>query len=141
MNSYAPTLDTALETEEFVTAEEFLRRREHGEITPADVRYVPQYPGTPFGGFMIKLKTPRSLRAIEANITNKRELRTHLDNNNKRGMILTIVLSFFLLIFGLAALYLDKESILTDLLKILCGFLGGSGLGYAIGTRKRPPNA
>lgn len=82
-----------------------------------------------------------ALRAIEANITNKRELRTHLDNNNKRGMILTIVLSFFLLIFGLAALYLDKESILTDLLKILCGFLGGSGLGYAIGTRKRPPNA
>ena len=59
MNSYAPTLDTALETEEFVTAEEFLRRREHGEITPADVRYVPQYPGTPFGGFMIKLKPPR----------------------------------------------------------------------------------
>ena len=56
---YAPSLDTVLETEEFVTAEEYLRRRERGEIHPSDVRYVSQYPGYPFGGFMIRLKCPR----------------------------------------------------------------------------------
>ena len=58
-NIYAPSLASVLETEEFVTAEEYLRRRERGEIHPSDVRYVSQYPGYPFGGFMIKLKTPR----------------------------------------------------------------------------------
>ena len=59
MNTYAPTLDTVLETEEFITAEEYMRPRERGEINPADVRYVPNYPGSQFGGFMIKLKRPR----------------------------------------------------------------------------------
>ena len=38
MNTYAPTLDAVLETEEFITAEEYMRRRERGEINPADVR-------------------------------------------------------------------------------------------------------
>jgi len=52
-------LDTILETEEFITAEEYMRRREAGEINPADVRYVSNYPGNQFGGFMIKLKLPR----------------------------------------------------------------------------------
>lgn len=54
------TYDTFLEKEEFVTAEEFLRRRERGEVQPGDARYVPHVPGGPqFGGFMVKLKTPR----------------------------------------------------------------------------------
>ncbi|WP_443825623.1 hypothetical protein [Desulfovibrio sp.] len=59
MNTYAPTLDAVLETEEFITAEEYMCRRERGEINPADVRYVPTYPGSQFGGFMVKLKRPR----------------------------------------------------------------------------------
>ena len=43
-----------------MTAEEFLRRRERGEVQPGDARYVPHVPGGPdFGGFMIKLKKPR----------------------------------------------------------------------------------
>ncbi|WP_419492535.1 hypothetical protein [Desulfovibrio sp.] len=67
MNTYAPTLDTVLEMEEFVTAEEFIRRRERGEINPADVRYVPYYPGQKFGGFMIKLKQPRYKVDIKQN--------------------------------------------------------------------------
>lgn len=54
------TYDTFLEREEFVTAEEYLRRRERGEVSPGDARYVPRVPGGPdFGGFMIKLKKPR----------------------------------------------------------------------------------
>lgn len=36
----APSYDTFLETEEFITAEEYLKRRERGEINPLDVRIV-----------------------------------------------------------------------------------------------------
>lgn len=58
--TYTPTLDTFLEKEEFVTAEEYLRRRERGEIDPADVRYANANLSTgDFGGFIIKLKQPR----------------------------------------------------------------------------------
>lgn len=53
------TFDTYLKTEEFITAEEYLRRRERGEINPNDVRIVlaDMEKGT-FGGFRVKLKTP-----------------------------------------------------------------------------------
>ena len=52
--------DMFLETEEFITAEEYLRRRESGEIDPQKTRIVPPSIGTgSFGGFMVKLDTPR----------------------------------------------------------------------------------
>ena len=60
MNEYANDIDMALEKEEYISAEEYLRRREAGEITPADVRIVPADIRTrSFGGFVVKLKTPR----------------------------------------------------------------------------------
>ena len=68
MNIYNQTLETTLETEEFVTAEEYLRRREDGEINPANVRYVlPRSGENDFGGFMIKLKQPRYRTAFSSN--------------------------------------------------------------------------
>lgn len=55
-----PSYDTFLETEEFITAGEYLKRRERGEIAPKNVRIVPADLNTgSFGGFMVKLKTPR----------------------------------------------------------------------------------
>ena len=48
MNTYAPTLDAVLETEEFITAEEYMRRRERGEINPADA--LPRQPVWRFYG-------------------------------------------------------------------------------------------
>lgn len=60
MSMYAPTLETFLETEEFISAEEYLRRRKSGEINPASVRVVPADMNTgDFGGFMVKLPVPR----------------------------------------------------------------------------------
>lgn len=60
MNRYANTLDMSLETEEFITAEEYLRRRECGEIDPSEVRYASGDPDTGYvGGFIVKLKRPR----------------------------------------------------------------------------------
>lgn len=56
----SPILDTFLETEEFITAEEYLKRRERGEINPANVRIVPANLETgSFGGFIVKLDKPR----------------------------------------------------------------------------------
>ena len=52
--------DAFLETEEFITAEEYLRRRERGEIDPLKIRIVPPDIKTgSFGGFMVKLDAPR----------------------------------------------------------------------------------
>ena len=52
--------DTYLETEEFITSEEYLRRRERGDIDPRKTRIVPPNIKTgSFGGFAIKLDIPR----------------------------------------------------------------------------------
>lgn len=61
MNVSSSIFDTVVETEEFLTAEEFLRRRERGEINPEDVRYVLDSgrEEEPFGGFMVRLPVPR----------------------------------------------------------------------------------
>lgn len=80
-------------------------------------------------------------RNIDATLQNNREIRGHFDKINLRSVLLVGFIVLCMLIFGLAALYLDKEDILADLLKILCGLLGGSGIGYALGSRKRPPDA
>lgn len=54
-----PTFDTYLKTEEFITADEYLRRRKKGEINPNDVRIVLADINTgSLGGFVVKLKTP-----------------------------------------------------------------------------------
>lgn len=60
-----PSYDTFLETEEFITAEEYLKRRERGEINPLDVRIAQADMNTgSLGGFMVKLKNPRYKVAI-----------------------------------------------------------------------------
>ena len=60
MNRYANTLDMSLETDEFITAEEYMRRRERGEINPREVTYASGDPDTGYvGGFLVKLKQPR----------------------------------------------------------------------------------
>ena len=61
----APTLDTFLETEEFITAEEYLKRRERGEINPANVRIAPANLETgSFGGFIVKPRYRTKLAPI-----------------------------------------------------------------------------
>ncbi len=56
---YPTLLDTIMETEEFISAEEYLKRCEKGEIDPASVRMVGVDIKTGrFGGFIVKLKKP-----------------------------------------------------------------------------------
>lgn len=56
----AITYDAYLEREEFITADEYLRRYERGEIDPKRTRIVPATLGKgDFGGFMVELETPR----------------------------------------------------------------------------------
>jgi hypothetical protein len=54
------TYETFLEKEEFITAEEYLRRRALGEIASENVRIVsPDIKTGSLGGFLVKLETPR----------------------------------------------------------------------------------
>ena len=60
------TYDMFLETEEYITAEEYLRRRASGEIDPRKTRIVPARIGTgSFGGFAVKLEVPRYRPAFD----------------------------------------------------------------------------
>lgn len=53
-------LDQALETEEYISAEEYMRRRSEGKIDPAKTRYADKNPKTgALGGFWVKLDKPR----------------------------------------------------------------------------------
>ncbi|MDL2267180.1 hypothetical protein LJC46_04235 [Desulfovibrio sp. OttesenSCG-928-G15] len=57
--------DMVLQTEEVISAEEYLRRRERGEITPAEVRIIPADMATgSLGGFAVKLKEPKYRTAL-----------------------------------------------------------------------------
>ena len=57
-------LDMSLETEEFITAEEYMKRRKAGAIDPARVRYAVNPPNGQIGGFYVKLERPRYRVAI-----------------------------------------------------------------------------
>lgn len=52
--------DLSLETEEYITAEEYLRRRANNELDPAKLRYAFDRPG-----FYVKLDKPRYRVGIE----------------------------------------------------------------------------
>lgn len=52
--------ETFLETEEKISPEEFLKRRESGLVDANDVRFVPPTGAkNDFGSFAVKLNTPR----------------------------------------------------------------------------------
>jgi hypothetical protein len=54
------TYDAFLEKEEFITVEEYLKRRERGEINPLKIRIVPPDLNSGMaGGFMVELDTPK----------------------------------------------------------------------------------
>lgn len=60
-------LDMAMETEEYITAEEYMRRRKAGTVDAAKVRYALDNPVKgQIGGFYVKLDTPRYRVAIPA---------------------------------------------------------------------------
>ena len=82
-----------------------------------------------------------AVRAIDAKREATRDDRIQFNIIHRRSVFLTGFSISCMLIFGLVALFLDKEDVLSDLLKILCGLIGGGGLGYAFGSRKKSPDA
>lgn len=59
MTHYQGVLDTYLEEEELITAQEYLERRKSGGVNPGAVEIIASAPGMPWGGFKVKLDTPR----------------------------------------------------------------------------------
>ena len=52
--------DGTLEREEYITPDEYLKRRANGQINPENVRYAKADPKTgQLGGFWVKLDNPR----------------------------------------------------------------------------------
>ena len=54
-----PTYEMYLIHEEFLTADEYLRRVAAGQIDPREVEIVPPSQACIWGGFKVKLKVPR----------------------------------------------------------------------------------
>ena len=54
-------------------------------------------------------------------------------HNNRKGIIYTSLT--FLFIFAVVALYLDKETIVIELVKLAAAFAGGGGVGYYYGIK------
>ena len=78
-----------------------------------------------------------AIKNIEETARNNREIREHFNTINLRAVLLVGFFALCVLIFGMYALYLGKENIISDILKIALGAFGGGGLGYAVGSRKR----
>lgn len=58
-------IDMALETEEYITAEEYMRRRNAGKVDSTKIRYALDNPVKgQIGGFYVKLDRPRYRVAI-----------------------------------------------------------------------------
>lgn len=51
--------DMYLKREEYITAQEYMKRREAGLIDPKNVEIVPPCSILPFGGFKIRLDKPQ----------------------------------------------------------------------------------
>lgn len=77
-----------------------------------------------------------ALKNIEATAQNSREIREHFSTLNLRATWLFGFIILCLLVFSLYALHLGREEIISDIIKVLVGALGGGGIGYAIGSKK-----
>ncbi len=74
---------------------------------------------------------------IEATLQNQREIRQHLAGERRTGFIVMMTIIVLFSAFCFCALYLGKETLLEGLIKLLIGFVGGGGVGYAMGIKKR----
>lgn len=59
------------------------------------------------------------------------------EKNNQRAFIAFLVLIFLFFGFGAFAIWLGKEALLSDLLKVFVGAFGGGGIGYYLGFRHK----
>lgn len=73
---------------------------------------------------------------IEATLENNRQLRAHFAGNRAAGLLFSslVVVAFFS--FIIYALYLGKHELISDIIKVLMGLIGGSGLGYYAGFKR-----
>lgn len=78
-----------------------------------------------------------AIKTIDAKLADNEKSRSYIDKFHTRATWLFGFVSLCLLIFGLGALYLDKEDTLMDIFKNAMIAFGGGGLGYAAGSRKR----
>ena len=81
------------------------------------------------------------MRNIELYAQDRREEREFFAGNRKATLTVALAVTTGISIFFIAALFLNKDTLLIDLLKILAGAFGGGGIGYMFGFRRgKQPN-
>jgi len=78
-----------------------------------------------------------AVRNLELFAQDRREERELFAGNRRAGLIIVLSLTASISVFFITALFLDKDVLLLDLLKIIAGAFGGGGIGYAWGSRRR----
>lgn len=81
-----------------------------------------------------------ALQNLQANAQVHTQTLVSNDRINKRGTVLFAIFLALAALFGFAALLLDKEAILSDMLKVIIGAFGGGGFGYVFGVRSQIKN-
>lgn len=77
-----------------------------------------------------------AIKNLEHTVKENQEIRTFLAGNRNAGLIVTgmVILAFF--IFFMYALHLGRDTLISDVIKIICGAFGGGGIGYLFGFRR-----
>ena len=79
-----------------------------------------------------------AMRNLELIAQDKKEEREFLAGNRRVWFIISLAVISGVFISLITAMFLDKDELLMDMLKILAGVLGGGGVGYVYGFRRNP---
>lgn len=79
--------------------------------------------------------------SLQAQIGDVKEVRQQQRRDSRYTFILVLVIVIVAGLFTMYSLYLNKEQLVLDILKVLAGAGGGGGIGYAYGFRKAKKEA
>ena len=77
-----------------------------------------------------------AMRNLELFAQDKREERELYAGNRRVWFIIVLALIGSVSIFFISALYMNKDALLLDMLKMIAGACGGGGIGYIYGFRR-----
>jgi hypothetical protein len=70
-------------------------------------------------------------KTIEAQANDRKDERSHQREVHRDRLVFAGIMGALLVAFVLAALYMNKEALVIDVIKVLVGFLGGWGASIA----------
>jgi Fe2+ transport system protein B len=77
----------------------------------------------------LNFQAAHAAEALKAQAQDRREIRDHLRRVERTKLVFVIILVALMLVFSAWAMYVGKDAIVMDLVKVLLGFVGGLGVG------------